>query len=184
MYTYVCACVCVALDPRRRASPLISGKNVGHLGHLSQAMTHNVQLHVGELAARLSQTLTAVPERKRRSCRRCGTCGGRLYGEQTPRPSDENHVEKLVSIGLGVLNEPNGSFLAPDAVGTPLSLSRLLAPSPFSLLTARRCRGIAREYTWSLLVREPLFAFARKVLASHSPMISVPAASDSATVPS
>lgn len=42
------------------ASPLTSGKNVGHSGHLSQAMTHNVQLHVGELGYRA----LAAPERE------------------------------------------------------------------------------------------------------------------------
>lgn len=41
---------------REQAGPLTSGKNAGHSGrYLSQAMTHNVQLHVGELAARLSR---------------------------------------------------------------------------------------------------------------------------------
>lgn len=97
IYTYP-RCMCRALTSP--ASPLTSDKNAGHSGHLSQAMTHNVQLHVGEPDYRAF----AAPERKRRSCWRCGTCGGRVsvcMGNRRHARQTETALENLVRAGLG-----------------------------------------------------------------------------------
>lgn len=80
-------------------------------------------------------------ERKRRSCRRCGTCG-HLYGEQMPRPSNGNRAENLILGPDSNLNELNGSFLASQRAAGFLFLPFFFF---FHLMTRGENGGIVRR---------------------------------------
>lgn len=123
------------------SSPLTSRKNVGHSGHLSQAMTHNVQLPRRRArAARLSHTRRPQQRENADRVEDVGRVVAYMDGEQTPRPSSGNRTENLIPAPDLNSNELNGSFPGSRRCAKP-SFSR---PPPSVHLTLK-CRTREEE---------------------------------------